>query len=593
MRRWAIPALTVWLLRTGMGQTPMETAVVQVQVNRAYDDSEASLRTIETIAQYAPSRRIRVVAGDKLAELIVRTYGFGASDLPKSYALLEKTILEKNNLKRAEELRPGTLNVPAIPTWAHKEYGRENPYNYIANTTLWAAETARPAAASANRNPVREDGVIAASAAAEIAFAQPVALSLNRPNAPFELMKFELPVKAAEEMAASGTGNLVSHSMAVKLAAESACDTTATERNNATLTTEQRTAIAGLLAGQSRRSPIVFVLDTGWPSYEAYKESHEAFYEVLEEVWRDRFEMSIPKPPRAASVRDANHGHCRCIERALRELRDLDRNLEPGKRIRVAYLPLTREQEASRVLTDLLQTSEMLQRQTRSNGRMTPTMREESRVWARQFVSKYFPAKWEGEEVKTDKAILDAILAVLRIYAQSRQTVFFANQSWTVEHDGKYKVYYEAPEFGIVTSAAGNDRSTKLQDFAQRSLSTHDTMAIMSMTASEVAADSTLILEQDIHRALATGFDGRLDGDIHGTSFAAPRVAWFLAAGEAVRSAPLDLERWAFDLKDQIMRIRNPEAAGFLKLWFDPVKYLESAARVPRTSVGGRAPAIK
>src|SRR5215471_3899213 len=67
---------------------PADTAVVHVRVNTAYDDSERSLALLKAIAHYAPVRQITVASGDTLDDLFVREYGFGISDLPKSYKLL-------------------------------------------------------------------------------------------------------------------------------------------------------------------------------------------------------------------------------------------------------------------------------------------------------------------------------------------------------------------------------------------------------------------------------------------------------------------------------------------------------------------------
>ena len=57
--------------------------------------------------------------------------------------------------------------------------------------------------------------------------------------------------------------------------------------------------------------------------------------------------------------------------------------------------------------------------------------------------------------------------------------------------------------------------------------------------------------------------------------FAAPRVAWFLAAGEAVRQqSPVDHERWAPDLKTLLLNSRDPQTTGYNRLRFEPVRYI-------------------
>src|SRR5258708_38479238 len=65
---------------------PVKVSEVHIRVNTEYDDSDESLRLLETLARYAPVRQVTVAPGDTLAALFVREYGFGVGDLPKSYA---------------------------------------------------------------------------------------------------------------------------------------------------------------------------------------------------------------------------------------------------------------------------------------------------------------------------------------------------------------------------------------------------------------------------------------------------------------------------------------------------------------------------
>ena len=583
--RWIFLALLfVGGLSLSVAQTASQprTALVQIRINRAYDDSEESIRTLDLLLRHVPNRVVTVAPGDTLDSILYAQYGFGKSDLPNSYRLLLASVLQRNNLSQPEKLLAGAfLNLPIIPSRVLMRWGRLNPRNWVANMRSFRALMSVPAAATANRK--------AAAAApgepepAGIAFrGAPVEKHLD--TAPFELLKFELPVEAAEAlMTTAEIANvpfvLGGYPIDVRLASEEGCDTEPPERNHATLTAEQRSAISAALRDHSQRSPIVFVLDTGWPGRPAYDESRKTVEDVLSAVWSEKLKSSYRPGPPLATLGAANNRHCRCIERALEELRSLDAGLPAGKRVRVAYVSMTREQDGGALLADLLATNDLLQRQTQSGGVPDDDRIAGSTTWARQFLEA-LPPRWVGDTVRTDKAVIDAVLGVARAYAEARLTVFFINESWTVDHKGKYKVFYEAPELGIVTSATGNDPTAALQDFALRSSSTNDTMAIMNMSAAGPARDSSLIPSQDLDEAMALGFDGTVTDDIngtseiHGTSFAAPRVAWFLAAGEAVRHDALYQDRWAIDLKRQLQGMRNPQAAGYDKLLFDPVQYI-------------------
>jgi len=106
-------------------------------------------------------------------------------------------------------------------------------------------------------------------------------------------------------------------------------------------------------------------------------------------------------------------------------------------------------------------------------------------------------------------------------------------------------------------------------------------MIIINMTSDGVVPGSTRIAEKDIDVALAAGFDGAVTDDVTGTSFSSPRVGWFLAAGEAVRTKDLDLDRWAIEFRQQLRSLRDPQASNYLKLLFDPVRYVKAQAQLP------------
>jgi hypothetical protein len=572
--------------------SPEATAFVHIRLNTAYDDSADSLLMLATVARYAPLRQIPVVAGDTLDALFVREYAFGSSDLPKSYALLLQVIMEKNNLARAEDLRPGVLVIPAVQKRVLMGYGRNNPLNYLANMTVFHADSAIAASSSTNRNATRSAVGLMQAEPPEVAYKAAVPVDQPRPTAPYALLALEMGVKQVASLVDSkifspGTVTAGTYPLPVKLAADSKCDSEPASRDHATLTQAQRDRIAQLLKQGSQRSPVVFILDTGWPSLTAYQESYSALYDIMDTVWRSRFSQRITKSQSQANLPASNSDHCRCIERGLRELRALDQGLEPAKRIRVVYVPLTREQGADNILTDLLLTSLLLQRQSKDSVTITNKIIDGTRKQASSVVKQYFPQKWIGDELQTDKSLLDAILLIGQAYAEASRSVFFASESWTVKHPdlgGQYYVMYQDPQYGLVTAATGNDSSTNLLDFAQRSPRTKDTMAVINMTAAKVDPLSTLMEKRNIEASVAAGFDGYITDDILGTSFSAPRIAWFLAAGEAVRIQPLDLGQWGIQLPEALKSLRAPNATDYQKLLFDPVRYIEMQAGITKTT---------
>ena len=224
------------------------------------------------------------------------------------------------------------------------------------------------------------------------------------------------------------------------------------------------------------------MLDTGWPGRTASDESRQAVEDVLSVVSHEYFQRTYRPSHQLARFVPANNPHCRCIERALKELRALDAGLPPERRIRVAYLPMTREQDGGALLAALLQTNDLLQSQTQTGGIPTDQRVTAAAAWANKILG-LLPERWTGDIVRSDKAVIDAVLGVARAYALARDTVFFINESWTVDPKGKYKVFYDPPEPGIVTAAAGNDPTAAPQNFARRSSSSNDTLAIINLGA--------------------------------------------------------------------------------------------------------------
>jgi hypothetical protein len=557
---------------------------VQIQVNTAYDDSPESLALLQALAKYAPARSITVRSGETISQLFVGEYGFGPSDLPKSYQILIAAILARNNLARAEDLHPGTLVIPAVPRRVLMGFNPSNLFNAVANRTTFSVDDAISSWSVANRDR-RTAEATTDLPPSELAYKRSTLIGTHRQFAPSETLAFSLPILSAKELADSkefpqNAVTVSAYSLPVKLADDTLCDTELPIRDHKTLSAAQKSVLAQTLATQTKRTAVVFILDTGWPSLASYQDSRSALYQILTAIWQSKFGRAFATAPPMTSIPAAGNDHCRCIDRALKELQ----TLAPAPAmppVKLIYIPLTREQGANTILADLLQTSSLLQQLQSGAGQFDQATIDASRKAAEELVSTRFPAAWTSEQIVTDKSLLDAVLWIGRAYSQLNNTLFIANESWTVSTDGPYYVQYQAPQYGIVTAATGNDPNAKLMDFAQRSTSALDTMAIFSLNkVGVVEPQSTMPVSNNLDLSIAAGFDGYVTDDIWGTSFAAPRVAWFLAAGEAVRIAPLDPNSWAGRLKTQIWNF-HPDRSGYSKLFFDPVWYVQTQAGQP------------
>lgn len=150
----------------------------------------------------------------------------------------------------------------------------------------------------------------------------------------------------------------------------------------------------------------------------------------------------------------------------------------------------------------------------------------------------------------------------------------------------KFSVVHPDPLRGAVVAAGGNaneNLSDGAVDFAQRSIRHKDTIAVMNINDAGIACTSATVALADLPHAFVVAFDGRVgpnDCDDSGTSFAAPRIAWLFAAGEAIRKTSLPHASWGNRQHDYIKTLRNP-ANALLGTRLDPVAFLKGIAALP------------
>jgi len=499
-----------------------------------------------------------------LSEFVLQQYGFGPSDLPRSYAVVEAAILAENRWNKPEDAKAGPINIPLLPRRALINFNPKKHLNSVPKLWIMGGIQAKV-----------ED----ATEARDFAFASSVRLDQNRLASQSEMIDLPIPVANVSELLAdpalSKYASAFQYPIAVHLAADPPCKTESQVGDHSVLSENERASIGQALGNSTQRDSVVFVLDTGWPNKTAYEESRTQLWTVLDSFWRRNFGLALPHGMYAQQYTDPSNFHCRCVERSLKEFRKID----PSGHVKVIYVPMTREQDGGSVIADLLQTSYLLEWENMKHVLPPNDVLKRSREVAENTVSTKFPAQWPGdqEEVTTDKSLLDAMMILSDEYAEMKKTFVFINESWTVKHK-EYYIRWPAPLHGAVIAAAGNENvnvSDPLIDFADRSSLAKDTFAVMNLdqTVGKVCS-SSFIDESDIDSAKAIGYDGKISNEICGTSFAAPRVAWILAADEAIRKQDIQPQKWADSLQHRLSVMRDPGAQKYLRLWLSPWKLL-------------------
>lgn len=562
-------------------QAEQRDVLVQVKVKTDYDDSDESIKMISNLIKLLPVREIPFPSQSTLSELILNEYRISTytrdavSYLPRSYSLLEHYILALNDVDKPDELKAGTLLIPYIPKKAIKNFNRFKPLNYVPKISVFDSEKiVRREPVPLTRQELEYRGT-------------PEILDLDRNASQYFLIDLEVPLdearKISEDEELMSYVSFFNFPMTINLSGSQSSETANSIEDHYVLELSDRDQIEALLRDQARRDVLLFIIDTGWPDLESYGKSYSQMREILEYIWNIIAdpEISFPGLSENEEFENPSHPHCQYIARVLEEFRELD----PENRIKVIYIPTSKEQQAVPFLEAVLQTHYLLNvLKKEGNAPLPEDIIDQAKSEAESTVENDFPRDWGGDsssELITDKVILDALLSIGNFYARKNATVFLINESWTVREDSLL-VYYPSEISGAVIAAAGNNNENInicRRDFAQRCVSHRDTVAVMNMDPQklELMCNSSKLAEEAVGTAMAIAYDGLLsiEENLCGTSFAVPRVAWMIAAAEVIIERNPPLFGWGLDLCKRLLESCDPDKTGYAKLYFDPIKFLE------------------
>jgi len=564
---------------TPENQAEQRDVLVQIKIKTDYDDSNESIEMITNLIDLLPVREISFPSQSTISELILNEYRIStynedaASYLPRSYSLLEQSILALNNVEKPDESKAGKLLIPYIPKKAIKNFNKLKALNYVPKISVFNSEKiARRKPVPVARQELEYEGT-------------PEILDLNRNASQYFLIDLEVPVAEAQRI--SEDENIMKYisffnfPMTINLTGPRFSEKTSLPEDHFVLQPSVREQIETLLREQAQRDVLLFIADTGWPDQESYKEAHSQMKGLLEYIWNSISEISFPGLSENEEFENPSHPHCQYIARVLEEFRELD----PENRIKVIYIPTSKEQQAVPFLEAILQTHYLINTwKTEGTALLPQDVIDQAMSEAKKTVKNNFPRDWGGNsssELMTDKVILDALLSIGNFYARNNDTVFFINESWTVREDSLL-VYYPSDISGAVVAAAGNNNENiniNRRDFAQRCINHRDTIAVMNMDPQnlELMCNSSKVAEEVIGTAMAIAYDGILDieENLCGTSFAAPRIAWLIAVAEVTIARNPPSFGWGADLCNRLMKACDPNKVGYAKIWFDPIKFLE------------------
>jgi len=242
---------------------------------------------------------------------------------------------------------------------------------------------------------------------------------------------------------------------------------------------------------------------------------------------------------------------------------------------------MSKEQGSAPLLAEMIEVADAVSRITGQFRRdslptsVPPDILSSAKKFAGDVMQRV-PAAITGEITETDKAIVESVVTLASEAARLDQTFHIVNESWVVATD---VIRYDQPSnpMGLIVAAAGNDDvniNVRQVDFAHRSSSAPGTfVAVMNVdsngdpTCSSSSIDLSVL---DISNAI--GFSGAIAGR-SATSYASPRVAWLLAAAEAIRPNAVADGLWAGQIQQRIKRTRTVTNPASLRMLLgNPVK---------------------
>jgi len=499
-----------------------DPVTVRVRIDTRYADDSSSMDALGRYIKALPPLRITVGPEDTLSGLIVRTYGFGPKDSPKAYSLIERTIVDWNELPSPSRISAGTILVPGLP---RRAWTRPNPAKIL---------NAVPKLVIGSTKVVGES--ITLFEYNEFAASRPAAQSAD--------VVFALPRTGVKALEDSNVGFAV---LSAPLQIDLSQGTSANVASDDDLEVVQTFA----KSRQAIRPAMLYVLDTGWPTRDDMRDAIEYMNTVINDI---RSAMGLPTVVIAvpSSFTDP-YPHCSTIKRALSAFATVG-----VSGVDTVFLPLSRDQSADGLIREVLTLANLFDAVPRAIIAHPSEVQTDAQK-ASDLVMQGIQQTITAEYFNTDQRLIDAYNMVLQNHAERVSQYFVENYSWVVKDSALHVISFSQPR-GLFVCASGNRRKDLHDDpvdFASRAYRDHQYVAVaFGNSAGEPECDSSffnITLHPD---AALVSYDGQID-DTCGSSFAAPRVAWLLALIDSRRPAGFSPLERIDDINDRLRRARK------------------------------------
>lgn len=552
-------------------------------------DLHAKSRTSANVAALVSNsipRAVAVKPGDSVSTLLHRELNISQAWTPALYQATANQVLALNSLGKPEDLQVGMVRIPDLPRTAKRDQAKGNP-NYglpqISTPFRALGQGAAPVARTSMSWNRRLDALVG----------QPVLDNVSRLASRLELQVRELPLNEAlkvavlvdDEDSAAGEGRYVAANQGITI---SMGQTTGMAAAAKSFAGDDEKKFREFMAQSPKSRPLVVILDDSWPDNGEYKKSIR-FIAAASRLIRSHFRMEsrTADSDELKTVLDVSDEtrfpvapypelkqHASQIKASLKEFVAAD----PRNAVEVIYIPATKVQPgAFHALKEIM----YIAAYARFVGeglreKRTPVNEAKIKSDASKFAQEIASSasisvtlpdiKKPAYTISSDKAVVESIAFFLSLYSEAAQRPHFLSMSWKVA-DLKFQAWFREFSYGLMVSAAGNDKGASISaqssrvQFAARSVRPGDVLAVSNSDGAKLICDSNVLPLLDGIPVFGLAFDGRVETGVCGTSFSAPRVAWLLAAREAILGAPpKDIDEmglWPAVLKARLLRLQN------------------------------------
>jgi LysM repeat protein len=587
-KRFAILVVIAATLNIPIGTaTSKEVQEEHVTIYRTvaidYENPEYPIDEFANVLKNSPPVSVNVAPKQTLSEVIQSQLGLTLSRTPRLYAKALEEIKQLNQIEDPNRIKANSkLRIPAAPESRRKEQQvLGNEYYAIPRLS----------------GRLRDKGLVW-NIGENALVGKPYLDDMRRMAVRYEIQSIRLPKSVARRYALAlsddpktaaheGKFNAFDERLSMRLAGVKGKCVPAP-----ILEHPSKAALENILKSKINNYPLMVVLDDSWPDDIEFAKAMRFIaqasdtirkYFNMEETFRPdpmgvRIQLKFPTTTsfgKAKPYPDCQL-HSAMIKASLNEFTELDKS---GV-VQVIYLPANLAQGgAPAAYKEILYVSQLALIQGAAIKDRIPVPNSKLPIDDVGKVIKYghlagplLPFS-SNTPSQTDKAIIDAVALFLELYSQASSRPHLLSLSWTTE-DLTFPVTWRDAGYGLKIAAAGNDKGRDIfaeppLQFATRAVSPGNLLAVENGDSTGLNCDSNR-LPMNVN-AFGLTFPGRVDAEICGTSYSAPRVAWLLALRLAVAKqivGDMALRAWSGLERQRIgallSEVKSPKATSYL-----------------------------